>query len=103
MSIERLDYCPRKEPKLFEDIGLSREELIKYGYRKVSNKSRWIARVDRPDWEKFQRIQHPFVRVELGADHYRRVWSTDIIIIPSDMVCGFPTSCHDTVGYVELI
>lgn len=39
----------------------------------------------------------------LDPDFYRRIWSTDIIIIPSEMVSKFPTSCHDIIDYVELI
>jgi hypothetical protein len=66
------------------------ERLAASGYRAVSNKYRMIARLDRPDWLEHMARQYTPWSFEEGmrwatglgegaADHYRRVYSKDVL------------------------
>ena len=66
------------------------ERLAASGYRSISNKYRMVARLDRPDWKKHMARQHAPWSFEEGmrwatglgdgaADHYRRVYSKDVL------------------------
>lgn len=87
--------------------------LINKGYRRVSNKYGHVARIDRPDWVEVL-IRHlgittieneKIIRDQIGngswEDHYRRVCSTDVLILPLEDAKKIPTSGWDKIGYVE--
>lgn len=77
--------------------------LNKLGYRRISNASRIVARVDRPDWQR--------VMADLGlhiaadelnaADHYRRCYSEDRITLESSVYKRVKGSCADAIGFVD--
>ena len=88
--------------------------LVELGYRKVSNRYRIIARVDRHDWVSVmasQLLRAPadfYVpgsdKVEGGwCDYYRRCLSKDCITMPPedhDVFKLIPSSSGDACGYV---
>ena len=98
------------------------EWYISRGYRRVSNKYRMVARIDREDWREF--LAHALRRTvaelcliskEGGAwtvgsdvtsmwrDHYRRCYSKDTIeLLHPDVFRLVPHSGWDDCGYVEL-
>ena len=80
-------------------------ELIKKGYRRVSNKYRVISRIDRDDWIEYMANQHSPWDIEEGynwisalgmasaSDHYRRVYSKDVIEgVPVNVFRKIPSS-----------
>ena len=70
------------------------------GYRRVSNRYRIIARVDRPDWIPLATNMHGYF---MGTDHYRRCLSQDCIEgVPDRIYKLIPASNHDDVGFVDL-
>lgn len=90
-------------------------ELTAKGYRRVSNKYRRLARIDRHDWLNVlgRYIRRPvadFFDCETGklsaswADHYRRCFSKDVLVdVPEDVFKAVPGSGHDSCGYIEPI
>lgn len=78
--------------------------LAKSGYRRVSNKYRIVARVDRVDWQQYMEKEHPFSPgVHNNADYYRRCESEDWIeAVPLAVFKRIPTSNHGAIGYREL-
>lgn len=95
-------------------MSLDAKELAKQGYRRTSNRHGMLARVDRPDWKAYMALRHSPWDPEgegrrwveaLGngaADHYRRVYSGDVITVPRKIAGKVPSSCWDAVGFVEL-
>lgn len=89
------------------------EEATARGYRRVSNRYRWVARVDRPDFVQVlaKHLRHPVsffltnseknVQAQ-WCDHYRRVYSCDVVILREREYEKVPASGHDPVGYVEV-
>lgn len=70
------------------------ESLIDKGYRRVSNKYRHVSRIDRSDWlEYLHKLGLAGTKGSL-ADHYRRVYSKDIIIVPLHIFKFIPSSCE---------
>lgn len=94
------------------------EDLIRRGYRRVSNKYRIVSRIDRPDWREFMAKEHApwdpqgdgmgwvfLLGRQAGSaeDHYRSVYSKDNIEnIPNEIFKQIPGSGYDPVGYVNL-
>lgn len=85
--------------------------LIASGYRRVSNRYRLVARIDRPDWIDIlardllrspAEFYVPGAKEPAGmwADHYRRCFSRDTLTLDPDVFYQIPTSCHDPVGFV---
>lgn len=84
------------------------------GYRRISRKHGHLSRVDRPDWEAYMvQKQAPWdVKGEgmrwlraigLGAaDHYRRCYSKDTVIVPKNVSELVGASSWDTIGYVDI-
>ena len=78
---------------------ISAERAKASGYCITSRRSPvWATRIDRKDWREFMASQHPrgmeWVKC-LGkdaADHYRRVYSQDTIVVPSGYVKLLPNS-----------
>jgi hypothetical protein len=94
--------------------GLNWEDLVKAGYRRVSNKHRLIARIDREDWLTLmaQALKKapadfyvPGAEKPAGnwCDWYRRCMSRDVLKIDASIIKQVPPSDWDNVGYVELI
>lgn len=82
---------------------MTAEELTSMGYRRVSNKYGMVARIDRPDWLRYMREQHPNwadAPVSMIADYYRRCVSVDVLTVPHEVALGVPTSCHDATGWI---
>lgn len=67
------------------------------GYRVISKKYRWVARVDRGDW----------VEGTTSADHYRRVFSEDKMVVPEAWISQIPNSSgsvhRDDMSFVHYI
>lgn len=73
--------------------------LTAMGYRRVSNRYRIVARVDRPDWIPIATNSYGYF---MGADHYRRCSSKDWIEgVPGMVYKHIPASNHDETGFVE--
>lgn len=89
-------------------------QLIRQGYRKTSNKHCMVSRIDRPDWvsvlaKDMFRSEAEFYEKgctepsDHWADHYRRVYSKDTVVIPQAYIREFPSSGHDPVGFIPLL
>jgi hypothetical protein len=84
--------------------GLRGEALAKrltaMGYRRMSNRYRTVARVDREDWMLVMKTAIP---AGYAAHHYRRCYSEDVIEgVPGTAYFLVPPSTHDKTGYVEV-
>lgn len=77
--------------------------LVKMGYRRVSNSSCTVARVDKPDWQKDIFEINPAILLsgDGGADHYRRALSEDKIKLEDSVYKLIPGSNHDPVGFID--
>jgi L-fucose isomerase-like protein len=96
--------------------------LASQGYRRVSWKYRIVSRLDRPDWAEHMAAEmrrpvadfcangydnkHRPVYGHTPAanweDHYRRVYSKDILEgVPQDVFRHIPSSGADRTGYLE--
>ena len=81
------------------EIMITVEEAKAAGYCITSRRSpTWATRIDRKDWREHMAAQHPrgmeWVKC-LGndaADHYRRVYSADTIIVPGRWINKLPNS-----------
>lgn len=89
----------RQLRKLKNNVSL----LIKMGYRRVSNSSCTVARVDKPDWQKDIFEINPAILLsdDGGADHYRRAISEDKIKLEDAVYKMIPGSNHDPVGFID--
>lgn len=89
-------------------------DYVGAGYRKVSNKFGVLSRIDRPDWVQVLaehlhrspaelyvpgRPEHPSAH---WCDYYRRVLSTDTVMIDPAFARYIPNSNNDPVGFVPL-
>ena len=90
---------------------LSLEEILFYGYKIVSRKFRHAARIDSPDWIE-QTCRHFEITLLQFSndnrnicynDHYRRCFSRDTIIVPSEWIMIIGNSGFDFTGYVYKI
>lgn len=90
---------------------LDAETLLSRGYRRVSNAHQMVSRIDRPDWvevmaSQMRRAPADFYVKETGevsaswADHYRRVYSKDVLYVAPEVAKEVPGSGGDGVGYV---
>ncbi len=96
---------------------MTAQELTAKGYRRISNKHKMVSRIDREDWIRHMAEQHAPWDVEgegmtwaSGAhmtDHYRRVYSKDVIYLDDrDVFRAIPASHWqyrnwEDVGYVK--
>jgi len=90
---------------------LDADALMSRGYRRVSNACRLVARIDRPDWvevmaNQMRRAPADFYVKETGevssnwADHYRRLYSKDVLYVAPEVAKEVLGSGYDSVGYV---
>lgn len=63
--------------------------LIAWGYAIVSKRYCVAARIDRDDWYS----------VTTDEDHYRRMHSRDLVVVPPAYLKKLPNSIHLTTGY----
>lgn len=97
-------------------ISAQSEHLVRLGYRRVSNSSRGISRVDRTDWREYMAAQHApgdptgegklwVDALELAhsaADFYRRVYSKDQLVgVAKNVFQEIPSSNFDDTGFVR--
>ncbi len=77
--------------------------LTRMGYRRVSNSSCTVARVDKPDWQKDILAINPAILLghDGGANHYRRALSEDKIKLEDSVYKLVPGSNHDPVGFIN--
>jgi hypothetical protein len=93
---------------------LKAEDAVAQGYRRISNKHRLVARIDRADWlevlaTEMRRAPADFI-IRSGAkkgevdpgwnDHYRRCLSKDVVKMSPAEALKVPTSGFDEVGYI---
>lgn len=89
----------------------SGEDLASLGYRRTSRKFGHVSRVDREDWKEYMAEKHsPWSKEEglrwvecLGtgaADHYRRCYSKDTLVLTQTKALGIPCSDHDETGFI---
>lgn len=104
MAKRNYSFDPKRS---FEDAAGEAMRLASLGYRRVSNKHRIIARVDRPDWQDYMASTHPLGMewvncLGKGApDHYRRCHSDDWLEgVPPAVFRLIPASGWDDTGYV---
>lgn len=87
------------------------EEATLRGYRKVSNKYKLVARIDRPDWidvlaRSMRRSPAEFyvpgesLPAISWCDQYRRVYSKDQLKLSSEEFKKVPSSWDDPIGFV---
>lgn len=78
---------------------LSAKTLKERGYRITSRKHNIASRVDREDWVTYSEDNN----YPVCADWYRRVLSEDKLTVSAITCKKLPTSCHDNIGYVEVV
>lgn len=87
------------------------EEATRLGYRRVSNSHCIVSRVDRVDWlsRLAKSLNRPYEEmlsrsgknpVEWAADHYRRCFSKDTLVLSPTEYKKVPSSSGDQTGYV---
>ncbi|CAM0039870.1 hypothetical protein VPHK120G1_0058 [Vibrio phage K120 g1] len=77
--------------------------LTQLGYRRVSNSTCTVARVDKPDWQKEILEINPAILLghDGGANHYRRALSEDKIKLEDSVYKLVPGSDGDPVGFIN--
>lgn len=77
--------------------------LTRMGYRRISNSSCTVARVDKPDWQKDILEINPAILLghDGGANHYRRALSEDKIKLEDSVYKLVPGSDGDPVGFIS--
>ena len=94
---------PKPDSKMLRKLKNNSVLLNKMGYRRISNSSTTVARVDRPDWQNVL-IDHGLrlVADEMSAaDHYRRCYSEDRVTLEPSVYKQVKGSCGDSTGYVD--
>lgn len=78
------------------------QALIAAGYRRVSNRSLTIARIDNPDWQEVLLASNPAILIAGNAeDYYRRKLSEDRIKLNASVFKAIPSSTCDSTGYIN--
>ena len=92
---------------------LSAEELIRRGYRRISNAYGNISRIDRPDWITLLALHlrrapsdfykpGDFVPQGNWCDYYRSTLSKDVNTVDAERMALIPTSGHAQTAYVPV-
>lgn len=94
---------PKPNSRTLRKIKNNPSLLLKLGYRRVSNSSCAIARVDRPDWQKAIYDINPLMLLSAdgGADYFRRNLSEDCIKVDESVYRLIPGSNHDSTGFID--
>lgn len=87
-------------------------QLINWGYRKISGRHSLIARIDRPDWYRYMAQKHApwdpngegmhwvFSMGSASAENqYRRCYSLDQLTVPYEVAQRIPSSNDGSTGY----
>lgn len=79
------------------------EWYIERGYRRISHKYLTVSRVDKRNWMETIKKENPYILLGLdqGADHYRRCFSEDKIVLPQEIFRQIPGSGHDPCGFID--
>lgn len=77
--------------------------LTQLGYRRISNSSCTVARVDKPDWQKEILAINPAILMgrDGGANYYRRNLSEDKIKLEDSVYKLIPGSDGDDTGFIN--
>lgn len=93
---------PKKNSRQLRKLKNNNKLLTKMGYRRISNSSCTVARVDSSDWQNSIMEVNPtlLLGVDGGADHYRRNFSQDRIKLQPSVYKLIPGSQNDPVGFI---
>jgi hypothetical protein len=88
------------------DVEYDVPSLIARGYRRVSRRFGMVARVDREDWREYmaEKLHKTPAQINaaanIWADHYRRVYSKDVLTLPQAKALKVPASAGDSIGWI---
>ena len=89
-------------------MSISAKDAKKAGYCIISRKSpTWAARIDREDWREHMASQHSngmkwvLALGDMAADHYRRCFSKDVIVVHSGFIKLLPNSGNGPTEFVK--